>query len=146
MSLCSFEANLTLRNFQDSFTSQKVPNLIHVLQQGPKGQLNLLLAARLILQPHRRLVLFTLGVKLCSVARVFAAAVICSTCMCFSPQGHCLCSVWDLGSLLCSLFHSSLCFCEDQEEPHQPLKINPRLQYDFFSYTLFLCVLLLTDS
>lgn len=128
------------------FTSQKVQNLIHVLQLGPKGQLNLLSLAWLILQPHRRPVLFTLGVKLCSVARVFAGAVICSTCMCFSPQGCCLCSVWDLGSLPCSFFRSSLCFCEDQEEPHQPLKINPRLRYDSFSYTLFLCLLLLTDS
>lgn len=56
----------------------------------------------------------------------------------FSLQGCCLCCVWESGWLLCSLFHFSLCFCDDQDELHHLLKINPRLWYDLFSYNSFL--------
>ena len=57
----------------------------------------------------------------------------------FSPQGCFLCCVWGSGSRLCAAVHFSPCFWADQDEPHQPLKIGPRLRYTlhFISLLVF---------
>lgn len=100
--------------------------------------------ARLILQPHCWFILFTSSVKLCSAARVLLQPV-----SVFSLQGCCLCCFWESGSVLCSSFHFSLCFCVNRDQLHQPPKINPRLRSEFFvtlQFSLFLCLFLLNKD
>lgn len=68
---------------------------------------------------------------------VYLSCEIIKCCLCtrstpvcvFVPQSCCLCCVWESCWHLCSSFHFSLCFWKNQDKLHQPLKINPRLQY-----------------